>query len=92
MGIREIVKALKSGDAERVLAVAEDAAEALLLLEERIAIMGETLTEKEWKDIERQTEDVRQRADNEPDGRRNYTNAGNNRTFRYGSNKGAGNL
>lgn len=55
MSITEMILALRSNDTEAILLTVAVAADALEMLEERIAIMGETLTEKEWKDIERQS-------------------------------------
>jgi len=52
MKIAEIIAELISGEQRRIMAAAEAAAEALELLEERIAIMGEMLTENEWGAME----------------------------------------
>ena len=50
MTVKDIILALTSGDAEAILSTAEAAAAMLEEMEERIAIMGETLTDKEWED------------------------------------------
>ena len=52
MSILEMIEALRSGDAETIQAAAEAAADALEVMEERLAIMGEVLTEKEWEATE----------------------------------------
>lgn len=50
MTIAEIIKELRCNDVRRRLHVAETAADALELLEERIAIMSEALTDREWQE------------------------------------------
>ena len=52
MRVTEMIMALRSGDAGAVLAAAEAAADALEVMEERLAIMGEVLTAKEWEATE----------------------------------------
>ena len=52
MSILEMIRALRSGDAAEVQAAAEAAADALEVMEERLAIMGEVLTAKEWEATE----------------------------------------
>lgn len=52
MSITEMILALRSGDASAILAAADAAADALEIMEERIAIMGEALTDKEWEETE----------------------------------------
>ena len=52
MSILEMIEALRSGDAETIQAAAEAAADALEVMEERLAIMGEVLTAKEWEATE----------------------------------------
>ena len=49
MSITELITALRSGQQRRVMAAAEAAADALELLEERIAIMSEDLTAEQWE-------------------------------------------
>ena len=58
MTVEQIIAELRSNDAGRRLRAAEAAADALELLEERIAIMGEALTAEEWQ---RQEQEARQR-------------------------------
>ena len=52
MTVTEMIIALRSGDEAAILSAAEAAADALEMLEERIAIMGEAMTAQEWKDTE----------------------------------------
>ena len=49
MSITELITALRSGQQRRIIAAAEAAADALELLEERIAIMSEDLTAEQWE-------------------------------------------
>lgn len=49
MSIAELIEALSSGDQGRIMAAAAEAAEQMELLEERIAIMSEGLTEEQWE-------------------------------------------
>ena len=49
MSITELITALRSGQQRRIMAAAEAAADALELLEERIAIMSEDLTAEQWE-------------------------------------------
>jgi len=49
----ELIRELRSGQERRILAAAEAAADALELLDERIAIMAENLTAEEWTEQER---------------------------------------
>ena len=58
MPVEQIIAELRSNDAGRMLRAAEAAADALEVLEERIAIMGETLTAEEWR---QQEKDAQQR-------------------------------
>ena len=58
MTVDQIIAELRSNDAGRRLRAAEAAADALELLEERIAIMGEALTAEEWQ---QQEQEARQR-------------------------------
>ena len=48
MNTAELVKVLTSGDTRAIVAAAVEAASLIEALEERIAIMGEVLTEKEY--------------------------------------------
>lgn len=48
MRTAEIIQALTSGDSSAIVAAAAEAASLIEALEERIAIMGEVLTEKEY--------------------------------------------
>ena len=68
MSIEEMIFSLRSGDSRRIIAAAAEAADALEVMEERLAIMGELLTEKEWAETEAQ---ARQRiiANKETEGR-----------------------
>lgn len=50
MEIAQIIQELRCNDVRRRLRVAEAAADALELLEERIAIMSEALTDREWQE------------------------------------------
>ena len=52
MTATELINALRSGSAEAVLSAAEAAADALEVMEERLCIMGEVLTAKEWEATE----------------------------------------
>lgn len=52
MSTTDIIILLRSGEKEAVFSVAEEAADKLEMLEERLAIMGEVLTEKEWERTE----------------------------------------
>ena len=52
MSIVEMIRALRSGDAAEIQAAAEAAADALEVMDERLAIMGEVLTVKEWEATE----------------------------------------
>lgn len=52
MNETEIIKSLRSGNPAEKLAAAEAAADALEEMEERLCIMGETLTQKEWEATE----------------------------------------
>lgn len=52
MTIIEIIEKLRSGQAAQILETSEAAADALEFLDERLAIMGELLTEKEWTETE----------------------------------------
>lgn len=54
MNTTQLINALRSGDTTQIMAAATAAADALELLEERIAIMGETLTDAEWSQNERE--------------------------------------
>ena len=58
MSTTDIIILLRSGEKEAVFSVAKEAADKLEMLEERLAIMGEVLTEKEW---ERTETEARQR-------------------------------
>ena len=58
MEIAQIIQELRCNDVRRRLRVAEAAADALELLEERIAIMSENLTAQEW---DAQQEEARRR-------------------------------
>lgn len=49
MSIAELIEALRSGQQRRIMAAAEAAADALEVLEERIAIMSEDLTAEQWE-------------------------------------------
>ena len=53
MTVVELIRALRSGEERRILAAAEAAADALEMLEERVAIMAEDLTAEEWTEQER---------------------------------------
>lgn len=48
MNTAEIIKTLLSGDASAIIAIAPAAASIIEALEERITIMGEVLTDKEY--------------------------------------------
>jgi len=50
MEIAQIIQELRCNDVRRRLRVAEAAADTLELLEERIAIMSEALTDREWQE------------------------------------------
>ena len=52
MTIIEIIEKLRSGQAAQILEISEAAADALEFLDERLAIMGELLTAKEWMETE----------------------------------------
>lgn len=54
MNTTQLINTLRSGDATRIMAAAPAAADALELLEERLAIMGENLTDTEWSRNERE--------------------------------------
>ena len=47
--IGDLITELRSGQERRIMAAAEAAADALELLEERIAIMSEDLTAEQWE-------------------------------------------
>ena len=49
MSIAELIEALRSRQQRRIIAAAEAAADALEVLEERIAIMSEDLTAEQWE-------------------------------------------
>jgi len=52
MTAAEVIRILTSGDASAVIAVAAEAASLIEAQEERIAIMGEVLTDKEYRETE----------------------------------------
>lgn len=50
---KELIMELLSGDPVRVMNVARESAKRIDELDERLAIMGETLTRKEWDDLQK---------------------------------------